>query len=547
MLYGGTVPVMTVSMVSPVVDSRPRFTWVTTLGTGRTQAGYRFRVFSDAEALKPGFDPRPEFGFTALWDSQFEFSGTAYSDRVEADLPSSGTYRLYGVVRDDLGMESAWSLLKTFTTSFTPPPAPLVTMTMFPDDGYVQLKAQSTYNLLDADTSSFDNGLGTWGATVINCVAEWDSVGQRMKLNFTGATYAQLDTAFATYTAEDTALTTHAASAAYRGGFTMSQIQTARALQGIPVVAATVYSAVASIQPLNRQITARLDIAWFTGTGLTNGASLGAAITCPLGTATNVYIDNATAPAGSAFASIGITVDDPYSVIGEAMYMDRVAFASTATTVWTPGGQNDGLGFVIQRSVNNEDWEYVWGASHDSPAGVSGQGADRVVINDRALPLGQINLQYRAFAVTKATTAPIYSLPTVVSDPNGLMTPKWFIRCPSDPDCDMRVFVDEWSWSEDTYAEMIFPTGKDLPVAFTRDLPKDREARLSFILKTEQERLHFQEIMDLKETVFLQQNVGRGAYIRPTGKINWGQRRSAGLNGLPNDVHTVSFAAQVMA
>jgi hypothetical protein len=545
MLYAHAAPSVNTNITSPVVDSRPRFTWIYTGGTGRTQAGYQFAVYTDAEASKPGFNPDPAYGFESLWDSGFKFSGVANSERVEADLPSSGTYKLYGTVRDDTGLESGWVLLETFTTSFTPPPSPLVTATVFQEDGYVEVKAQSTYNLLTADTSSFEAGLGTWGNNN-NCYLEYDAANKRMKVNFSGMTYAQLDALYASFSLEDAGHASFAAMSTHRGGLTFASLATAQGVSGVPVVAATVYSAVASILPEDRQIQVVMNINWYQSNGTFISSTVGGTITCPLGVETNVFIDSATAPALSAYASLVLIVNDPYSPVGEQMYVDRVAMAATATTTWTPGGQNDGLGFVVQRSVEGEDWEYVWGASHDDPAGVVGQGVDRITLNDRAVPLGVSDLKYRVFAVTKATTAPIYSLPTEVTVTGGVMAPKWFLRCVDDPSCDLRVVMDDWGWSDEALSEIIFPVGGAVPIAFTKSLPRDAVAKANLILLSQSDRLKFQSLMARNETIFLQQNIGRGFYLRPVGRVSYGMRRSAGANGLPSDVHTASFTAQVM-
>ncbi len=546
-------PSLTVAITSPAVDSRPTFNWLFGGGTGRTQLSYHFVLYTEAETQKAGFNANPVFGYDSLWDSQVRFSGTTFSERIDVDLPSSGTYKLYGIVADDTGLESGWALLSTFTTSFTPPSPPVVSYVVNSSDGTISITAISQFNLLTSDTASFESGLGDW-TEFVNAQATWDQVNSTMDITFAGASYDQLGTDYTTYALLDSGLGDYDATTSYRDVAT-TKIQTTGGTGGIAVTAAEVYSGVVTVRPNNQQLEVYAGITWYNSSGsvISSVDNSGSPTTCPNGVSTDVSILSQTAPALTTYASLWIVVNDTENVIGETMDVETAAFAASDTVAWSPGGGAEGIGFVMQRSVDGGDWEYLWGASHDDPALGPGGASDRVTLDDRSAPLGPCDLDYRVFAVQTALTSPVYSDPATFTVTGGLTLNRWFLRSENHPELDIRVIVDTFDWADDLHTEILLPSGGKAPIAFRKNLPKDARANVSMILLTEADRNKFQSLTGDAtygyHRFFLQQNIGKsgGLFLRPVGAVRYSQRRSIGSSGTPSDVHTVSFQAQVMA
>lgn len=543
LLFTPAAPTVTVSITTPAVVSRPPFSWAFAGGTGRSQLAYRFICYTAAEVAKPGFAAGAA-GFTALWDSGMVFGGKTFSAKIDADLPSSGSYQLWGMVRDDTNLDSGWANRASFTTSFTPPPSPALTATPFPDLGHVSVLASSTFNLLNADTSGFDAGIGAWGTLPENCVPTWDPAGL-MKVTFSGQSYAQLDANYATFALEDTAFATFAAMSADQGGLSFSAVRTAEGTSGVPVTATTVYSATATVTAQSRTVPCQLEIYWYTGAGAYISTSSGGVINCLATVPTNVYIDSATAPGTAAFAALRLRFNSPGNVIGEYVNADKFAFTATATATWSSGGASAGTGFVFQRSIDQGDWVELPGATSAEPAGATGAGLDRFTYLDRTVPLNTADLRYRVFAVGNFKTVPISSSPAIVTVTGGIQSARAFLRSSVDAAKDLRVYLSDWSWSDARRNEVVFPVGGTKALIFNQTLPPNTTANVSLTLITASDREKFQALVAEEAKLFLQMNVGPGYYVRPIGAVNYSQRRSAGPNGIPSDVHSVSFQAQV--
>lgn len=543
LIYTHAIPALTVSIASPSLDSRPTFNWAFSGGTGRSQSSYDFVVYTEAETQKAGFQPGTG-GYAALWTQGPLFSGRASSTRIEADLASSGTYKLYSNVTDDTGLSSGWGLAATFTTNFSPPTPPSVSVDLLEDLGLVRLLLSASDNLLDSETSSFFNTAGTWEAYT-SASFSWYAPMEAL-MTFTGATYAELDSAHTDFTAEDAAYGTFANMEAARVTAT-SEARTAIGLAGIPVVASTVHSATVSVQPQNQRLDVKLSILWYNASGVYMSASNGSIVSCGVGGKTNVFIDSATSPVGAAYAALALLVDTPENVIGQSARISGAALSATSQATWTPGGSSTGVGYVVQRRVDGGDWEYLWNATHDSPYGGQGAGDDRTEIYDGELPLGNKTVEYQVFAVTEFLSSPKFSVPTVVTLPGGMPLQKQFLRSRTDSSLDMRARVTELTTGDDLHNDILLAAGASWPKVFNQNLPRNLTVDLSIMLLSEQERLLVEALIATKENLFLQRNIGLGLLLRPTGKVTYSQIRSRGAGGLPQDVHRVRLQATVLA
>jgi hypothetical protein len=531
-----TAPSLTVSLAAATVTSaRPRFTWVFSGGTGRTQREVQFSVYTLATTQLTGFDASdPSWPY--LWRSDPMFSGTKFSSQVEADLPTGGTFRIYGRVVDDTGLGGTWALLGQFTTDYVPPAAPIVTATP-EDDGTVTLDVRSAFNLLSADSAAFGGSIGDW-SPVTAAMLSWD-VSQRMRVLFSGATYAELDTKYTTFAAEDSALGTFEDQRQDRAT-PNTEISTTQGLGGVLVSPSTVYSAVATVRAISRQVPCIIHIYWYNSAGTYLSRSSGGTIQALIGQDTNVFVDSASSPATAARAAIRLEFVSPGNAMDEHVFVDNVALAATSSVTWSPGGATTGLGFVVQRREDSGPWEYVWDASHDDPAGAEGQGQDRVLLRDRAVHLSKKPIEYRAFALGDAFTNPRYSLPTTVTLPNGLNLERWYLRCYDSPDCDLRIHAEGFDMSEDTHTEVLLPAGGAVPLVLNEALPRKREVQMSFLLQNPTDAARFQNIVKGRGLVYLQRNVGEGFFFKIIGRVAFRQIAQRTVSGV-TEMHKVSF------
>ncbi len=550
LLYTHVAPSLNTSIANPALDSRPLIKWQFSGGTGRIQRSYRFAIYTDAETLKPGFDVDNE-SYDAVWKMATPlFSSRDSQIRPTVDFPSSGTYKLYGVVTDDLGLSSGWVLLETFTTNFTPPAAPLLTAVPDYENGYVDITAISVFNLLSQDGAAFTDGLGEWvDGDTVNAVLSYDRQvhGRRALVTFTGITYEDLAALYTDYDAEAAALTDHDDSRTHRS-VTYSFWATPSGTAGTPVQASTAYSAVVSLQPRNRQISAEVRLTWYDSGGLFISTSTGPVVVCPAGSKKNVYVDNVTSPGTAAFVRLEVLIYSPGNVIGESLYMDNCAVVADSDVTWTAGGGNDGLAFVIQRSIDSgQTWVDLLDASYEFPAGATGQGQDRVVIRDRTLPLGRMEIQYRAYAVQDSKSDPVFSSPQTVTLPNGIGRDRWFLRSLQNPDNDMRAYAQSASRSTTLPAEVLLPWYADEALVVRSGKPPSRQIDLTVLLNGDDDKAKFDALMGENANLFLQRNVDEGMTIRPIGRIRWREEGSRRGDGLPHPVSFASFTAQILS
>ncbi|NIN70181.1 MAG: hypothetical protein GTO63_36995, partial [Anaerolineae bacterium] len=112
---------MTLDVETPSDDSRPMVRW-----TAAGQRAYRIGVFLKAIYDDADFDwDDPAWLAQAEWlMDDFYVASNVFRQRVGTDLPSSGTYRVIGRVKDSYGVDSGWQAGPEFTQSLTPPAAP---------------------------------------------------------------------------------------------------------------------------------------------------------------------------------------------------------------------------------------------------------------------------------------------------------------------------------------------------------------------------------------------------------------------------------------
>jgi hypothetical protein len=544
LLFTSALPSLTLSIPATVTDSRPKINWLFSGGTGRTQREVTLSVYTNAETTKTGFDPADE-NFNVTWRSSTIVSGTVSQATVGVDLVTGESWKSYYHVVDDAGLSSGWVAGPAFSTSYAAPTAPSIVVTPNTALGYVTVEMDSSFNLLDSETSSFLTNTGEWSVTN-NAMISHDGAEQAMRVLFTGQSYGLLDAAYATYTAEDTAFANYAAVEASRTQ-TYTELRTDKngvASSGVPVVPSTTHSAVVSIKPLSSQISCALSIMWYNSGGTYLSAGAGSTIICSPGVYTNVYVDSVTSNASAAYGVMRILFYDPGNVIGEEALVKNAALADSSTVTWTPGGDNTGIAFVLQRKVDNGDWEDVHGATDAEPVGATGQGQDKATVEDKTVPLQCDSLQYRAYAISEAFTDPKYSLP-VVSTPISLLCNKWFLR-DLENGYDLQLLAGSLSRGINTQTEVVLPLGGSSAIVFSKNMAPDETLTVGGLLLSTAERAMFEAMIRGRTTLFLQRNVGDSFFLRPTGEVSLRQISSAGQN-YPTETNRISFNCQVVS
>jgi hypothetical protein len=543
-------PTMTLTVSSTTI-SRPRLSWVWAGAAGYYQKSYRLVLYPASVIGIAGFDAASAvYQAMAVWDSGKIFSATDWNRYVTADLQSGVQYYLYYQTEDNSDLSSGWVSATNFTPSYTAVPPPTLNIAPNEDLGIVTLTARSSFNLLDDDHSIFTAGIGNWIGSH-NCESSWDSSLGKLKLTAGGMSYAALDTAYTTFAAQDTALTTFEAQRTTQA----SPTGTARALSGdqtgerIAVTPAVAYSAIATARNLaGTARTGKLGIRWYTAAhaASTTPVSQGSATTLNPGVDTTVKVENITAPADAAWAVIEF--EWTTAAVGDVILIDDVALATTSTIVWSPSGNNFDISFVIERSIDNAKWVPVWGCSSSAPKASDSGAVSQVIVEDRSAPLGTQNVYYRAYAISKYSTAPVWSAVATASI-SGMKPAKWFLRRCKNAAKDVRIRAADFSTSYSMDQDLYTPEGATRAVVSAGAGPSVEVVDVTLRTETKQEHDLVMENLLSKETLYIQTNAdGDGYYIRPIDRIRREQRRS-----VPDEAYqavrylfSVSFTAAVV-
>lgn len=264
-----------------------------TIGDGNVQTAYEVKVFTAAQYGAGGFSPSTS---TPTWST----SGTGTTSTVTpAQLANSTTFRAYvrTTKTSALGraVQSAWAFVG-FTTSATPPPAPAVAATFDATTNRCSIIVQNGGNLLPANDSTAESGVGTWAA-----------------LTNMGAPTASATVAF--HGLQSVRMSSTAA-----GTMTM---RTASGTSGVAVIAGQAYSILAQVRAGSVARTNRVGVQFYDSSGVAVGGIVyGTGVTSATGAWTAASLLT-TAPTGAAYAAAVIEVQST-AAGAELHYADAI-------------------------------------------------------------------------------------------------------------------------------------------------------------------------------------------------------------------------------
>jgi hypothetical protein len=552
-------PSMAVTVSSTTV-SRPSLAWVWSGAAGYFQKTYRLAIYPAAVRNAFGFDPsNPTFQAQAAWIMPAEkYSSTDWKATVDADMVSGTQYYYFYRTTDNSDFQSGttatggWVEAGNFTPAYTAVPPPSIQLIPDIANGIVNTVVRSSFNLLGDNSSIFSTGIDNWVGT-LNCEPSWGGPGnQKLVVTAGGMSYAALDASVTTFTAEDAAYATFAAQKAAQA----APVGTSRVMSGdqagerIAVAPSIQYSAICTVQ--NKVATSRtgkLGIRWYKADNSPSAITVisqGTGVTLGQNTDTFVSVQGVTSPSDAAFAALEF--EWTTSAVGDVLWIDDVAFASTASISWSPSGQNFDISFVLERSTDQVTWVPVWGMSKASPK-VSDSGAvTQATTVDRAVPLGTGTIFYRAYAISKFTTNPTWSGLASNSIP-GMDPAKSWIRRTSRSDHDVRVVTNQLSISKDLKHEVVEAEAQLTPIVNFSNTPKTETISISLMSLDKASFELINEALSADETLYLQTNLdGYGYYIRLVDAYQRSQRRSVAGGGFSTvrNVFDISFSAVVV-
>jgi RHS repeat-associated protein len=227
----------------------------------------------------------------------------------------------------------------TTTVAYDAKGNPITETDPLPSQNQVQItRTGNNPNLLSADDSGLEAGMGGWGCT-LNCSAARTSA-------------AAQDGAWSV------AMT---ASAAAR-----MDVATATGAGGVPVVAGATYSAMASMRAATTARSVTAYIYWFNSSGANVSNNTLSSATDSTSGWTRVS-GTVVAPAGAAFAQVVPSVPAPAS--GEVHYVDDIGlFAGRLPSAWSVGGRGFPLG-TMSASADPDGHQTTYG--YDSRANLT--------------------------------------------------------------------------------------------------------------------------------------------------------------------------------
>lgn len=521
--------------ISSTAISRPSIAWVWAGAAGYFQKTYRLAIYTAAIRNTFGFDPSSTvWQALATWIMPADkYSSTDWKQTIDADLVSGTQYYYFYKTTDNADLSSGWIEAGNFTPSFTAIAAPTITLTPDVVNGVVGYSVRSSFNLLGDNSSVFSTGIDNWVGS-LNCQSRWNAALQKLELVVGGMSYAALDVAQTTFTAETAAYTTFD-----NMRLTMaSPSGTSRALSGdqtgerIAVTASTVYSAICTA---NNQAaasrTGKLGIRWYTAANAPSAVTVinqGSGVTLNFNVDTAVSVLGVTSPSDAAWAVIEF--EWTTSVVGDVMRIDDVAFASAATIVWSPSGNAFDISFVLERSLDQVIWTPVWGLGKLAPR-PSDTAGGLVTGVDRAVPLGTNTIYYRAYAISKFSTSPLWSALATNNIP-GMDPIKWFLRRTSRADHDVRLVASQFTIDQSSQHEIVEAEGQANPIVNFSGSPKTQTINVSMMSLNKSDYELIVEAITADETLYIQTNLdGYGYYVRVVDSFKRSQRRAVSPGG----------------
>jgi hypothetical protein len=534
------------SVETPALDSRPIVRWWLDAGSGQKQKSFRLMVFKDSIYSSSGFDAdTPGWLASAEWYMTEPYvASDVFRYEIGVDLEPAETYVVLIEVTDEYGISRGWIEGTTFTTNFSPPPAPTVNFEFHEETGEMHLLLDAAFNLVHEPSSSFEVDGHTW-INLNNSALAWDPVLKALKVTGVGMSNAEADDLYGTYTNQDTAQTTFEAQRVARvNNVTQSRIALAASNADlIAVVAGQSYSMVYSIFPEILGCDAYAVIRWLNSSFVQVSESVGAATTVPPNGWSEVPSGPFAAPVGAVWAELRIRTTN---VVDQVYYVDNVAFARSDNVAWTPGGLSFDLSFIVQRRENGGPWQYVWNATRDDPYPVQDATLTISHVPDRAYPIGQPNVEYRVWAVTYATGRAIASAPAIVTAPDGIVE-AWWLRCYDGTLPDIRLRAMDFDFSVGTSNATHYVQNRKHGRVQESGDAAPHEVGVSAHLFSQDEYETLRTLLDSKKVLYIQRNIGNDEfYIRVTGASRYRQRTAKGEGKLPRHYHTVSFQAEIV-
>lgn len=540
--------------VSSAVISRPSLAWVWAGAAGYFQKTYRLALYTAAVRNAVGFDASsPAWQALATWIMPADkYSANDWKVAIDADLSNGVQYYIWYKTTDNADLSSGWIESGNFTPAFTAVPPPTLVATPDAVNGTVSVVVRSSFNLLVDEASIFNTGISNWVGS-LNCQTDWNSALQKLILTCGGMSYAALDAAYGTFANEDAAYATFAAEKAAQA----APAGTARALSGdqagerVIVAPGIAYSAIATLNnhaATNR--TAKLGIRWYKADNSASALTVisqGAGVVLTPGVDTAVNVLNVASPADAAFAAIEI--EWTVAAVGDIIYADDVAIASTSSISWSPAGNAFDISFVLERSVDGINWTPVWGASKTAPHASDTGAVSQVVLLDRIAPLGTALIYYRAYAISKFSSNPTWSALASINIP-GINPMKWWLRRTSVVGRDVRIMAGSFSGDTNLHHEVIEPEGRTNPMVGKSAAPKTDTLSISLMSLDKATFDLTMEALKADETLYLQTNLdGNGFYLCPVESLKREQRRAtapAGSAGNMRNLYSISFSAVVV-
>jgi uncharacterized repeat protein (TIGR02543 family) len=394
-----TTPTGTSTITSPTVN------WTETV-TG-VQTSYRVIVESGAYGTTPGS------GATE-WDSGV-VSSASQSVGIGKTL-SAGNYRVFVKITETGGQPSAWAY-STFTEAALDPAVPTISAvstfnyaTGLPE---ISITVQGNDNQLTANQASFETDTTGWAAganTTLGVSSTWSQIGAKsmtMTASVAGSVSASTPSGVAGVTCSS------------------GQVMRGMALFHSPTTA--------------RAVTATINFYDDAGTLLSSVTSPTSASTITGGATGGQAFITATAPAGTAWASL--TVQGNGLGASEILYVDCALLAPGDSTTWSAGGFVGTTTATILRS----DGLYVRMAGWPANALLAIPSSTQLTDISDVEAIPGVPMVYTA--VITAPAGPVSSSPAV-SAPVTMALLGWDIMDPWDPTNAVAI---EWAGDTRTF------------------------------------------------------------------------------------------------
>lgn len=414
----------TVSAITPTVTqttSRPTIGWTFAQGADGSggQTSYQVKVFSAAQYGASGFDPSIS---TPTYDSGV-VSGSAASQVVGVDLISGTTYRAYvnaAQTSNSTAQWSGWTAGTSFLVSLNPPATPTLSSALDAVNARVSLAVQGHDNLMLEQDADFEANatVGGWVAGANTTVA-YDNTGgaggsaSALKLTGTGGDMSA---------------------------------NTATGLSGVPVVAGRQYRLRGSVRAVAGVRTCKMRVGWYDSTGAQIGGFVDGGLVTSSTSAWIESLADVTAPAGAAFAAVGVYVVGPLNT--ESFKWDQMGLQENGNNpppTWTRGGLQNNAPTVVKTYIieSSDDGGTTWRAVRNLVTA----GANFAEAPSQSFTVYDYEIQPGVQRIYRARASYVQSGSTVAGS-NSAYTPgliwsptDWWLKNPLIPSHNMIVYV----------------------------------------------------------------------------------------------------------